>query len=139
MINRVLIDTNILLDYLLTREPYFYNADKMIQLCTAGNVKACIASHSVANMFYIMRKDVEPHKRREMLIDLCMIFDVIEVDRSKLITSLTNEMFSDFEDCLQVECAKEYKADYIITRNINDYKKSEIPALTPEVYLEMFG
>jgi predicted nucleic acid-binding protein len=139
MVSRVLIDTNILLDYLLTREPYFDNANKVILSCTDGNVKGCIAAHSITNMFYIMRKDVEPHKRREILINLSMIFDIVGIEKSKLIACLKNEDIPDFEDCLQTECAREYGAEYIVTRNINDFKESAVKAITPEEYLELIN
>jgi predicted nucleic acid-binding protein len=137
MVNKILIDTNILLDYVLTRKPYFDNANKVVLSCTESNIKGCIASHSIANMFYIMRKDVDSHKRREILINFCVLFDVVGVDKGKLIASLNDESFLDFEDCLQVECAKEYGAEYIVTRNVDDYNMSEIPVTTPKEYLEV--
>ena len=55
----------------------------------------------------------------------------------KLLLGLRNEDFSDFEDCLQMECAKAYGAEYIITRNIADYKMSEVKAILPEDYLKL--
>jgi len=66
-----------------------------------------------------------------------LIFDIEGIDKIKLITGLQNEEFSDFEDCLQMECAKSYGAGYIVTRNIDDYKVSEIKAILPKDYLEM--
>ena len=57
MVNRVLIDTNVLLDYMLAREPYCEDAKKVILSCTEGDTKGCIAAHSISNMFFILRKD----------------------------------------------------------------------------------
>ncbi|MDE6232646.1 MAG: PIN domain-containing protein, partial [Lachnospiraceae bacterium] len=57
------------------------------------------------------------------------------IDKSKLLSGLLNEDFTDFEDCLQMECAKSYGAEYIVTRNISDYKKSEVKAILPKDYL----
>lgn len=51
MVGKILIDTNVLLDYLLEREPFFDDAKKVILLCTEGNTKGCIAAHSISNMF----------------------------------------------------------------------------------------
>lgn len=68
---------------------------------------------------------------------MCSIFDVEGIDKSKLLSGLKNENFSDFEDCLQMECAKAYNAEYIITRNVDDYKESEIQAILPEDYLKL--
>ncbi len=53
---RILLDTNILLDYILTREPFYDNAKKIILACINGTVKACIAAHSISNMFFILRR-----------------------------------------------------------------------------------
>lgn len=137
MVNRILIDTNVLLDYLLEREPFFEDAKEVILSCIDGKAKGCIASHSISNMFFILRKDYSVKERREVLLNLCKIFDVEGIDKAKLISGLSNDDFSDFEDCLQMECAKSYEADYIVTRNVSDYATSEIKAITPKDYLEM--
>jgi predicted nucleic acid-binding protein len=137
MVNKILIDTNVLIDFALIREPFSDDANEIIKLCVMEKVKGCIAAHSIADMYYILRKDMEPYIRRETLINFCRIFEVIDIDKNKLVNSLENEDFSDFEDCLQMECAKEFDAEYIVTRNTTDYKTSEIPAITPKEYLEV--
>lgn len=137
MVNRILVDTNVLLDYLLTREPFYEEAKKVILTCTEGQTKGCIAAHSISNMFFILRKDYDAKERREILIGLCTIFDVEGIDKSKLLEGLQNEDFSDFEDCLQMECAKAYGAEYIVTRNTADYKRSEVKAILPKDYLSL--
>ena len=53
MVNRILIDTNILLDYLLTRDPFYEDASNIVSVCVDGKVEGCIAAHSVSNMFFI--------------------------------------------------------------------------------------
>ncbi len=110
MADKILVDTNVLLDYLLEREPYFENAKEVVISCVEGKVKGCIAAHSIPNMFFILRKDFTAKERREILTNLCSIFDVEGIDKSKLLSRLANEEFSDFEDCLQMECAKAYGA-----------------------------
>lgn len=137
MVNKILIDTNVLIDYLLEREPFFEDAKDVILSCADGKVKGCIAAHSIPNMFFILRKDYSAKERREILSNLCSIFDVDGIDKAKLLARLTNEDFSDFEDCLQMECAKSYGADYIVTRNVSDYSTSEIKAIMPKDYLEL--
>ncbi|MDE7206566.1 MAG: PIN domain-containing protein, partial [Lachnospiraceae bacterium] len=57
MKSRILIDTKILLDYILMREPFYEDAKNIVAVCADGMVKACIAAHSVSNMFFILRKD----------------------------------------------------------------------------------
>ena len=139
MTNRILIDTNVLLDYLLEREPFFDDAKKVILSCVDGKVKGCIAAHAIPNMFFILRKDYSIKERREVLSNLCSIFDIEGIDKTKLLSGLSNEDFSDFEDCLQMECAKSYGADYIVTRNVADYSVSEVNAIEPREYLKIIG
>ena len=85
----------------------------------------------------LLRKDYTARERREILLNLCTIFEVEGVDKAKLLSSLANEEFSDFEDCLQMECAKSYGAEYIVTRNVSDYSVSDIKAILPSEYLEL--
>ena len=99
MVNRILIDTNVLLNYLLTREPFYEDAKAIITSCVDGKSKGCIAAHSISNMFFILRKDYNAKERREILSNLCRIFDIEGIDKNKLLAGLENEDFSDFEDC----------------------------------------
>lgn len=84
-----------------------------------------------------LRKDYTVKERREILLNICTIFDVEGIDRAKLLSGLANEEFFDFEDCLQMECAKSYGAEYIVTRNVLDYSVSDIKAILPSEYLEL--
>ncbi len=71
------------------------------------------------------------------MLNLCRIFDIEGIDKAKLLSGLANEEFSDFEDCLQVECAKSYGAEYIVTKNISDYSVSDVKAILPSEYLKL--
>ena len=137
MVNKILVDTNVLLDYLLEREPFFDDAKKVILSCVDGNIKGCIAAHSIPNIFFILRKDYNAKERREVLSKLCTLFDVEGIDKAKLLSGLANENFSDFEDCLKMECAKSYGADYIVTRNVLDYVASQVKAIEPKDYVKL--
>ncbi len=133
---RVLIDTNILLDFLLGREPYFNNADRIIKLCADRKIQGFMAAHSIPNVFYILRKDLPEEARREMLLNLCDILAVEGIDSVKIVAALKNKAFADLEDCLQSDCARRIRADYIVTRNMKDFKISEVPAILPEDFLK---
>lgn len=137
MVNKILIDTNVLLDYLVEREPFYEDAKNVVLTCTEGNTRGCIAAHSIPNMFFILRKQFSSEERRQLLSNLCEIFDVEGIDKAKLLSGLANEKFSDFEDCLQMECAKNYGAEYIVTRNVSDYSVSDIKAILPSEYLKL--
>jgi len=133
----VLIDTNVLLDFFLGREPYFSNADRIIKLCADKKIQGVMAAHSIPNMFYILRKDMSVEARREMMLNLCDILAIENIDSVKVIAALKNSAFVDLEDCLQSDCARRVKADYIITRNIKDFEISEVPAILPENFLKV--
>lgn len=133
---RVLIDTNILLDALMGRHPYYDFADRIIKLCADKKVEGKMAAHSVPNVFYILRKTMSDAERRKVLKDLCQIVKVEGLDSYKVISAIDNKDFSDLEDCLQEECAVAMAADYIVTRNIKDFTHSRIPAVLPENFLK---
>lgn len=135
---RVLVDTNIVLDYLLEREPYAESAKKIVVACKQKKVIGCIAAHTVSNMFFILRKTYSVEDRRTILKDICKLFDVEGIDRLKIIQALDNSDFKDFEDCLQMQCAKSFRADYILTRNLADYRDSEIACISPEEFCEKY-
>ena len=129
---RILVDTNVILDYLLEREPFAGAARKIVLACKEKRVNGCIAAHSVSNMFFILRKEFSVEERKAILKDICTLFTVEGIDKYKLMSALDNMDFKDFEDCLQMECAKSFQAHYIVTRNIDDYKSSPISCITSE-------
>ena len=134
---RILIDTNILIDFLMKRPLFYDDARKVIQLCMNKKIEGCIAAHSVMNIFYILRKDFTVDERRNILSDFCRILTVVGIDKTKLLSSFGNFDFTDIEDCLQMECAKEFSADYIVTRNIKDFQNSVIQPIMPDEFLKM--
>ena len=129
---RILVDTNILLDYILDREPYGEAARCVVKACKDGTIKGCIAAHSISNMFFILRKVYAPEERRILLKSLCTLFEVESIDKRKIERALLNKEFSDFEDCLQMECALSFGADYIVSRNPKDFQNSKVPCIDPK-------
>lgn len=117
------------------REPYSTDAEKILLLCKNKKITGYIASHSIMNIFYIFRKEYTSKERRIILLNLCKLLDVIEIDGNKIENALRNEKFSDMEDCLQTECAISSNADYIITRNTKDFKESNVQAIEPNEFL----
>ena len=73
MVNRILIDTNVLLDYLLTREPFYEDAKNVLLTCVDGKIKGCIADHSISNMFFILRKDYNVKELAEGLFKIIKV------------------------------------------------------------------
>ena len=136
---RILLDTNILMDYLTEREPFFPAAYKIISGCKNKRYDGIVAAHAIVDMFFILRKHFTNAERRQMLLAFFEILTIEAIDEEKLRLALKNEPFTDFEDCLQVECAKTAQVDYIITRNEKDYALSEVPILSPEQFTETFS
>lgn len=134
---RILVDTNILLDYLLCREPYAKAAEEIVFSCKMGKINGCIAAHSIPNIFFILRKSFNIQERRSLLESLCELFEVEGIDKAKIRNAIADESFSDFEDCLQKECAVAFKADYIVTRNCADFKSSTIPCIEPDEFCKL--
>ncbi len=133
---RALIDTNILADVLLGRDPYYDIAYNILALCASKKVSGYIAAHSIPNLFYILRNSMSKEERRVALKDICQIVKVEGIDSFKILSALDNGDFSDFEDCLQEECAVSVSADYIVTRNPKDFALSRVPAILPNEFLE---
>lgn len=135
----VLIDTNVILDILEKRDPFYEASSEILSLCAAGKIKGCIAMHSVSNIFYILRKHYSAENRRRLLLGILDFLRIADVDHENVRHALERRDFSDFEDCLQDECAMQHHADYIITRNIDDFSHSNVPAVTPMDFLKKHG
>ena len=86
-----------------------------------------------------MRKRYSAADRRKLLLDILDLLQVAGADHESVRNALQREDFPDFEDCLQDECAKQIHADYIITRNTDDFSNSHIPAITPSDFLEKYS
>lgn len=133
----VLIDTNVALDFLTMRQPYYEDARDAIRICAGDKIEGYIAFHSVPNIFYILRKHHSETDRREMLKKLCSVLQVAAASHEKVCNAIEQTDFSDLEDCLQEKCAKEVSADYIVTRNIEDFKNSHVRAILPREFVEI--
>jgi len=132
----LLIDTNVILDYLINREPYAEGAQQILYYCAEKRVKGYIAAHSITNIFYILRKHFSSTERRKMLLDLCELIEICGLQKTQVINALVNEEFDDLEDCIQAECAKTVQVDYIVTRNVKDFAHSPVLAIPPDEFLK---
>ena len=131
---KLLIDANILLDVLQKREPHFGASALIWKLCETGQAQGCVSGLSIANLVYVMRRELTAGQVRDVLEKLALIFDVVDLTAAD-IERAAQAMWSDFEDALQSAAADRIAADYIITRNVRDFKKSRVPAITPSEYI----
>lgn len=94
----ILIDTNVALDFLTMRQPFYDDARKVIMICAEGRVQGYLAFHSLPNIFYILRKSHSDADRRKMLKKLCSVLKVTGVSHESICDAIELEDFSDFED-----------------------------------------
>ena len=130
----LLIDANVIFNYISKREPGFDTAYRIMEWLTKDNISGYMAFHTVSIVWYALRKKAQA-ERRKILLDLCKVLTVTGASHKSVVEAILREDFADFEDCLQEECAKNVQADYIVTENIRDFKSSTIPAISPNELL----
>lgn len=130
----LLIDANILLDVLLDRKEFVKESALVWKLCETRQMKGYVSALTFANIMYIMRKELTPEKTEEVFRRLNLIFELADFSGSVLEKAVEMK-WSDFEDAVQSATAERVHADYVITRNIRDFGRSKIMALTPTEFL----
>ena len=133
MKKRIFVDTNILLDVLLEREGYYYDALKIWANAENGNVEACIAAISLNNVHYVMRKLKSETTAMLAVKILLRIFKVIPVD-ADILGLAVDFHDKDFEDDIQLQCALKAKCSQLFTRNPNHYDHSAIAVVPPSSF-----
>lgn len=131
---RIMIDTNIVLDTLARREPFFEQSQAVLQLVATGSIEGAITASTITDIYYILRKHLGSEALRSALYGLIELLEVVEVTRADCLTALNLPM-DDYEDALLVCCAGNWRADCIITRNAKDFTHSPIRAITPQEFL----
>lgn len=135
---KVLLDTNIILDVILQRQPYFTSAVEILKLSDLGKMESVITSNSITDIFYVLRKYFNKIEDREKAVKhILQMLDIVSVTKTDIFKSFELK-YTDFEDALQTQCAKKVKADYIITRNEKDFKDKSVKAISPEKFLQQF-
>ena len=133
---KLLVDTNIIIDLLAQREKFYEPAAKLFSLADQEKVELYVSSLSFANTHYILNRELRESKVREILRKLKVLVKVISFD-SKVFDMALNSDFKDFEDAIQYYSAIESDIDIIITRNLKDFKKSELPVMTGLQFIKM--
>jgi predicted nucleic acid-binding protein len=134
--DKVLIDTDVILDFFFNRQPFAEYASQVMGLCESNQIKGFVTPVTYSNVYYLLRQTARHDKVIDNLKQLIMITDVLLMDKEVVINALNSE-FKDFEDGLQNFAAmKNGEIDVILTRNLKDFNKSEIGVLTPELYIK---
>ena len=130
------IDTDVIIDFLSDRKPHSREAAIIFTLIEQKKIKGYASSLTFSNLYYVLRKIESHNKVKSKLESLSQIVGILKVEERTIKEALASD-FSDFEDSVQYFSALDSKKiDVIITRNTRDYKKSDIPVMTPGDYLK---
>ncbi len=126
---RLLIDTDVILDVALGREPWASSSGRILDLCQAGGVEGFAAWHTISNVHYIISPK---RKSRAMgfMVGLLDFIRIAPVAHEDMLFALEQDL-PDLEDAMQVAAAVACRASRIVTRNRKHYRKSIVPAVTP--------
>ena len=135
---RLMVDSNIFLDVLTRREPFYTLSKAVLELCESKKVQGFLSASSVTDIYYLVHRQL--HNTELAYQALGSILDIVKV------LTVTNEdvlkayiaKAPDFEDCLLATCAKSNQCDAIVTRNKKDYLTFGITLLSPEELLELY-
>ena len=131
---RLFWDTNVMLDFLGERDPFYISAAKIASLADKREIRIVASALSYATISYFLTKFEGIEKTKDKLRKFKVISEICELDEI-IIEKGLNSDFSDFEDSLQYYSALRTECNIIITRNGKDFKKSQIPVMTPDEYL----
>jgi predicted nucleic acid-binding protein len=133
-----LIDTNVILDALMSRAPFHESSEQIFMLAAQDKLEANITASSVTDIYYLLHKHLhEAEPCKQMLQKLFTLFRVLDVNGADCERALGLEM-ADYEDALLASCAKRNKIERIITRNTKDFTASPVKAVSPEEFLQIF-
>ncbi len=134
--DRVLIDSDVILDSFFDRKPFVEFSSTILSMCESGKVKGYLTPLIYSNIYYLLRQTAKHEKVIDKLRQLLKITDVLSMDRA-VVEDALNSGFKDFEDSLQnFSAINSGSIDLILTRNLKDYKNSELGVFTPETYLK---
>ena len=133
---KVFIDSDIILDLLLEREGFYEYAALIFENSEKGNIYVFTSSISIANISYIIRKEIKNSKKvKEYIKNLIEFINILSVEESTIQEALETD-FLDFEDSIQYITAVQNQMDYILTRNKKEYKTSSIKVYDSKEFYE---
>jgi predicted nucleic acid-binding protein len=134
----VFADTDICLDLLTGREPFYNPAAKLFTLADQKQVNIFVSALSFSNIHYILRHEYSSGEARKILTRFKVLARVLAVNE-KIIELALQSDFKDFDDAIQYYTALENNLKVIITRNLKDYKTAKIPVMSPNDFLKTLG
>lgn len=136
---KLLIDTNVVLDVLLQREPFCRTATAVLNLTQRDDVREYVSASAITDIYYIANKQMKDRNAvRDLLKRLLMVISVAAVSEREIQNAL-NLAWGDFEDSVQYSVALMNEMDGIVTRNSSDYQEANMRIWLPEQALELFA
>lgn len=135
MNRKLFLDTNVVLDLLGEREPFYDAAAKIATLADEGKIQIVVSALSYSTVSYVLARFESKAAVKEKLLKFKAISSVAALTEKIIDKGLVSK-FEDFEDALQYYCAMEAGCSALITRNGKDFKLADISVLTPDEYLK---
>ena|SRR4030042_1438723 len=136
MKDKLFIDSDIILDIALSRDPHFLSSSLILSLIESKLLDGFTSSIIISNLYYILRK-LESHKIAiDFITKLRLIIKILPVTDETIKLALESK-FKDFEDALQYYTAILNNIDYLITRNVKDYARTDIKVHTPDEFIKL--
>jgi predicted nucleic acid-binding protein len=134
---KVLIDSDIILDLFLDREPFADDSEQIFEILAAGRARGHVTVAALLNIYYVIRKTLGRKAALNCMQHLLETdgLEILSVDKRHILAAADSGM-PDFEDAVQAAAAEVAEIDYIVTRNRRDFRYSPVPALSPEDFLE---
>jgi predicted nucleic acid-binding protein len=136
MTHRLFLDTNIVLDLLSEREPFYEASVMLVSLADMKEVQIAVSALSFATVNYVLSKQIGVEASKDILRKFKILCQVMPIDET-IIDKALNSDFKDFEDAIQYFSALDFKAHYIISRNAKDFKTASLPILSASEYLRI--
>jgi len=133
---KIFVDTNIVIDLLSRREPFFEEAASLFSLADKKQIELTVSSLTIANTSYALLRQMDPNKAKTILRKLRLIVNILSLDDKIIGLALNDNTFPDFEDGLKYFTAIENGQELIITRNLKDFKNSKLPTMTAKQFIQ---
>lgn len=134
---KILVDTNIIIDALTSREPFKEDAEQIFLLAANQIEDMYITASSATDIYYLVRKYLHStDKAKDVMSKLYELFHILDVTSADCQEALSSEV-NDYEDAVVSCCAMRNHMDYIVTRNIKDYERAKTSAILPKTFINM--
>ncbi|MCX6304593.1 MAG: PIN domain-containing protein [Bacteroidetes bacterium] len=136
MKRKIFADTDITYDMLANREPHYQAAARLFTLSDAGKIQIFISALTIANIHYLISKQLSSNEAKQIIRKFKLLVNIAPINE-KIIDLALNSDFKDFEDAIQYYCALENDVEVLLTRNLKDYKKAQIPVMTAQDFINL--